>query len=250
MNELWHMFSPYISRIIAIAVVVIVVYILVKVLTKLASLILKGVEPSYTVRVVESIKIGLYVIAAIIVAAILAPETQVFAGLLFLIGLSLMFMFIDVLRNLGSEFYIRSKGIVRRGEWIEVDGVSIRVIDFDAVGILGETQKLEKVFIPYTKLLNSITINRVTPFGLLVRIFVDIPQTYGIDSARNSVSEALKRVEEDLATEPDVTYVGSKGGMLNFVAEFHIINYRKLTKILSVIEKEIKNRIPEAVIRI
>ncbi|MEM3980996.1 MAG: mechanosensitive ion channel family protein, partial [Ignisphaera sp.] len=139
-------------------------------------------------------------------------------------GLATLFMFVDLLRNMGAELYIRAKDIVRRGDWIEVDGVSVKVVDFDVVGLIGETPKLEKVFVPYTKLLSSIVVNKVTPFGMLVRVYIDVPQSYGIDGARNMLLESLEAVKEDLASEPDITYLGSKEDKLNFVIEFHIIN--------------------------
>lgn len=250
MENLWTLISPYFTKIMAIAIVIILTYTITKGLTKLLKHILKNVETIYTTRIINIVRLSSYIVASIIIIAILAPEAQMLTGLIFLICAVLIIMFIDILRNIGNEMYVRSRNIVNRGDWIEIDGISIKVLDFDTAGILGETQKLEKVFIPYTKLLNSIVINRTTPFGLLIRIFVDVPQSYGIDGARNSIIEALNVVKEDLASEPDVTYLGSRGNMFNFVIEFHIINYRKLTKVVSLIEKEIKNKLPEAFVKI
>lgn len=249
MNSIWSILQPYLLKVIAVAVIITVTYVLIKGVSKVIGAIFRGAEVVYIVRIVELAKMLLYIIAAIAIANIVAPEAQVFIFIILLIGLAVIFMFIDVLRNMGAELYIRAKDMIRRGDWIEIDGISVKVLDFDTAGVLGETSKLEKVFIPYTKLLNSILINKVTPLGMLVRVYVYVPQAYGIDGARNMLLESLEPVKEDLATEPDITYLGSKGDMLNFVIEFHIINYRKLTKLLASIEREIKNRMPEAVVR-
>ncbi|MEM1526528.1 MAG: mechanosensitive ion channel family protein [Ignisphaera sp.] len=248
-ENLWIALHPYIMKTIAVAVIAVVTYGLNKLLSKIIGAILRGAEVRYIVRIVDITRMLLYLIAAIVIANIIAPEVLVFSFLVLLIGLATIFMFIDLLRNMGAELYVRAKDIVRRGDWIEVDGVSVKVVDFDAVGLIGETAKLEKVFVPYTKLLSSIVVNKVTPFGMLVRIYVDLPQSYGIDGARNILLESLETVKEDLASEPDVTYLGSKEDKLNFVIEFHIINYRKSTKILAAIDREIKNKIPEAIVR-
>lgn len=249
MNEIWIILQPYISKAIAVIIVFVVTYLLSKLLTKIVGGVFRVPETGYVVRAVEIIKILLYVTAAIVVANIIAPEAQIFVFLVLLIGLAVIAMFLDVLRNIGGELYIRSKELIKRGDWIEIDGISMRILELDAMGVICETPRLEKVFIPYSKLLSSIVINRTTPLGMLIRIYVDVPRVYGIDGIRNILLEAVAIVKEDLVTEPDITYLGSRGDILNFVIEFHIMSYRKLTKVLSAIEREIKNRIPEAVLR-
>ncbi|MEM1645654.1 MAG: mechanosensitive ion channel family protein [Ignisphaera sp.] len=248
-ESIWAALQPYIVKVIAVAVIIVITYGLNKLLSKIIGAILRGAEVRYVVRIVDITRMLLYLIAAIVIANIIAPEVMVFSFLVLLIGLATLFMFVDLLRNMGAELYIRAKDIVRRGDWIEVDGVSVKVVDFDVVGLIGETPKLEKVFVPYTKLLSSIVVNKVTPFGMLVRVYIDVPQSYGIDGARNMLLESLEAVKEDLASEPDITYLGSKEDKLNFVIEFHIINYRKLTKILATIDREVKSRVPEATVR-
>lgn len=242
--------SPLMYRIIAAAAVIIVTYFIVRGLERLVVVLFKGLERGYVARVVEGLRIGIYAITALVVATIIAPEVQVLSILVLLIGISIIVMFFDVLRNIGSEFYVRTRSIVRRGDWIEVEGISVRVVDLDAFGVIGETHRLEKVFIPYSKIVSSLVINRATPLGLVVRMSIAIPQSYPMDSARNSIIEAVKIVEQDLASEPDVTYTGARGGVMEFVVEFHIINYRKLGRVISAIEREIKGRIPEAVVKV
>ena len=253
MDSIWDILvaalSPLLYRLIAAAIIVVAAYLIVRGLERLILMFLRGVERGYIARIVEGIRIGIYVVVAIVVAMIIAPEVQILSVLMLLIGLSLIVMFFDALRNMGSEFYVRIRNIVRRGDWIEIDGISVRVVDLDAIGVIGETHKLERVFIPYSKIINSLVVNRATPLGLLTRIFIAIPQSYSIDNARNSIIEAVKAVEAELATEPDVTYIGTRGGVMEFTLEFHIINYRKLGRIISVIERELKERIPEAVIK-
>jgi len=247
--DIWIILQPFFLKALAVVIIIVVAYGLSRVLTKILEMVLGRAEVGYIVRAAQIIKVILYIIASIAIANVLAPEVLVFSFLVLLIGLATIFMFIDLLRNIGAELYIRARDVVRRGDWIEVDGVGVKILDFDVAGVVGETAKLEKVFIPYTKLMNSIVVNKVTPLGMLVRIYIDVPISYGIDGARNMLLEAIEVVKEDMSSEPDVTYLGSREDKLSFIIEFHIINYRKLTKILTTIDKEVKQRIPEAIVR-
>lgn len=249
-SEIILVLHPYIVKGVGAALIIAITYGLSKALPKIFGIIFGKAEVGYVTRTVEMVRIILYLIAAIAIANILAPEALVFSFLVLLIGLATIFMFVDLLRNIGAELYVRARDIVRRGDWIEVDGVSVKIVDFDIAGVVGETLKFEKVFIPYTKLLSSVVINRVTPLGMLARVYIDVPLSYGIDGARNMLLEALEVVKEDVVSEPDITYIGSKDNKLSFVIEFHIINYRKLAKMLATIDKEVKQRIPEAIVKV
>ncbi len=249
MSSIIESLLPLVYRIIAAAIVIIVVWAITRLLTKILQLFLKTVEAEYIVRISELFKLLLYFVAAIIAANIIAPEIQVFSVLLLVIGLAVVFMFYDVLRNIGAELYVRYRNIVRRGDWIEIEGLNIHVLDFDSLGLWGETPRSEKVFVPYVKVLNSIITNRLTLLGLVTRVQVLVPTTYNVDNAKNAIAQAVKSIEEELATEPEIMYSGSSGDASTFIVELRVVNYRKLGKIIETLEKEIRNLIPEAKIK-
>ncbi len=253
MDSIWNIIAPVLQtllfRLIAAAIIAIVTYIIVKALSKIFTHFLRGVETEYLVRIIETTKIVIYILAAIIIAAIITPEVQIFTVVVFLIGLAIIVMFADAIRNIGSEFFIRTRGMVKKGDWLEVEGISVRVLELDSLGLVGETAKLERVFIPYSKILNSIVINRITPLGLVLKVYVSAPTSYSIEIVRNSLYKAVEKVKEDLVTEPDITYIGAKEDRLNFVIDMYIWNYRKINKIVEELSKSIIELLPEATIR-
>ncbi|ADM28590.1 MscS Mechanosensitive ion channel [Ignisphaera aggregans DSM 17230] len=253
MDGIWDIIAPALQtllfRLIAVAIVAIATYIIVKALSKIVTYFLRGAEAEYLARIVETTKIAIYILAAIIIAAIIAPEVQVFTVIIFLMGLALIVMFADAIRNLGSEFFIRTRGIIKKGDWIEIEGISIRVLELGSIGIIGETPRLERVFVPYSRIINNIVINRTTPLGLALRVYVLVPTSYSIEMVRNSLYKAVEKIKEDLATEPDITYIGTKEDKLNFVIDMHIWNYRKVNKIVEELNKSIMELLPDAIMK-
>ncbi len=254
MDSIWNIIIPVLQtllfRLIAITIIAIATYTIVKALSKIITYFLRGVETEYLVRIIETTKIVIYILAAIVIAAIIAPEVQVFTIIIFLMGLALILMFADAIRNIGSEFLIRTKGIIKKGDWIEIEGVSVRVLELGSLGIIGETSRLERIFIPYSRIINNIIINRTTPLGLTIKVYVSVPTSYSIEMVRNSLYKAVERIKEDLATEPDITYIGTREDKLNFVIDIYIWNYRKVNKIVEELSKFIMELLPDATIKI
>jgi len=235
-------------RIIASIIVLLASWLLTKVLEGILRGMFKTIEEGYVARALSIAKLTIYGSALIIVATILMPEAQAFSIMLLIIGLAIIVMFADVLRNIGAEFYVRSKGFIRKGDWVEIDGEFIRVIELNTLEIIGETQRMEKVFIPYTKIINATVVNRSTPIGLSVKIRVIAPARQGIEAVREAILKSLKAVAEDLASEPTVSLSSMKGDKLEFIVETHILNYRKLSNILEEVSKRIKDAVPDAAI--
>jgi small conductance mechanosensitive channel len=174
---------------------------------------------------------------------------QIFSILILLIGLALILMFHDELKNIGAELYLRYRGIVRKGDWIEIDGMEVHIVDFDAFGAWGETAKLERVFIPYTKIVNSIIINKLTLLGLVSRVQIIVPMTYDVSYVKSVIEKAVAKIKEELASEPEVIYEGSSENMHSFVVELRVINFRKLDKVVTAFEMELRREIPNIVVK-
>jgi len=236
-------------RLLAAGVFLAIMYFVMKALTSILRYMLRGVEAQYVARIMEVVKVGLYVLIAIVTAAIIAPEVQVFTVLVLLIGLILTVMFFDVLRNLGAELFVRTRNLVRRGEWVEVDGTLVRVVELESLGVIGETARMERVFIPYTKLLSSGILSRSTPAGLSLRITVMAPSSYRLDTVREAIRSAVEAVKPDLATEPDITFAGSQEDRWVFTVDLFVWNPKKMWRIVEEVEKRIREQIPEASVK-
>ncbi|MCS7127987.1 MAG: mechanosensitive ion channel [Sulfolobales archaeon] len=236
-------------RFIAAGIVVVMVYAIYKASSRILRAIAKGVESEYLARITETLKVSMYFVAGIAAAAILAPEVQLFSMLILLVGLAIVVMLFDALRNVGSEFYVRAKNIVKRGDWIEIDGITIRVLDLESLGIVGETMKLERVFVPYTRMLNAVLINKATPLGILSRVTIRVPTNHSIEESRIAIAEAIDCIKAELALEPDVTYLGIKDNSMVFEVSLYVVNYRKVGRVIESLERELLKRISDASIK-
>ncbi|MCS7367470.1 MAG: mechanosensitive ion channel [archaeon YNP-WB-062] len=240
---------PLLYRLIAAVIIIVATYFITRLLSRILQTFFKGVEVEYVAKLADILKLLLYILVAIIVASIIAPEMQIFSILILLIGLALILMFYDELKNIGAELYLRYRGIVRKGDWIEIDGMEVHIVDFDAFGAWGETAKLERVFIPYTKIVNSIIINKLTLLGLVSRVQIIVPMTYDVSYVKSVIEKAVAKIKEELASEPEVIYEGSSENMHSFVVELRVINFRKLDKVVTAFEMELRREIPNIVVK-
>jgi len=238
----------YVPRLIACLVVFLLAWVLVRIIESLLYRFARVVEKAYIARLMEVVKVAVYGSALLIAISILLPEALALPVVIALIGFALILSFTDILRSLGAELFVRTMGIVRRGDWIEVDGVLVRVVDMDVLGVTGETPRMERVFIPYSKLVSSAVINRSTPLGLSVRVRVEIPSKYGVEAARRVLEDAARAVAEDLVTEPHISLTSIKSDTLAFSIEMHLLNARKLGAVLEELSRRIKQAVPEAVV--
>jgi len=240
--------SVYLPRLAAALVILALAWLLVRAIESILYRLTRIIEKAYVARLVDFVKVVVYGAAALIAVAIIVPEATVLPVIIVVIGIGLVVMFMDMLRSLGAELYVRLLGVVRRGDWIEVDGVLVRVVSMESLGVIGETPRMERVFIPYSKLISSMVINRSTPLGLSVKVRVVAPAKYGVEIVRNAVVDAVKAVAEDLVAEPHIALTALKSDSVEFTVEMHIMNYRKLSAVLEEITRRVREVIPDAVI--
>ncbi|MCX8185075.1 MAG: mechanosensitive ion channel [Sulfolobales archaeon] len=232
----------YIVRVIQAALVILVAYIVVKYTDKAVSLIVKAEEHEFLERFMMFFKAVIYAIAILMAISFVAAEPQVFVALLLVVGLGITIMFSDVLRNIGSELYVRNMRAFKEGDWIEVDGIQGRVARMDSLGVILETLKRERVYIPYTKISHTTVINRMSTYGLSLKLTVKIPKTYDIARARELVTSSLSSVREDLIAEPSVSLRSITESSYVFDVVIDIMNIGKVEKVCEKVVLELKSR--------
>lgn len=237
-------FGAYIFKVLQAALVVLVAYVVVKYVDKAVSLIVKTEEHEFLERFVMFFKAIVYAIAILMAISFIAVEPQVFVALLLTVGIGIIVMFSDVLRNVGSELYVRNMRVFKEGDWVEIDGVQGRVSRMISLGVVLETLRRESVYIPYTKISHSTVVNRMSTYGLSLRMRIRVPKAYEVLKARETVVSSFEKVREDLIAEPSV--------ILRSVTESHyvfdvILDIMNIGKVEEVFEKavlELKSRDP------
>ncbi|MCS7099256.1 MAG: mechanosensitive ion channel [Sulfolobales archaeon] len=238
------LFGGYIVRVVQAAIVVLVAYVVVKYVGKAVSLIFKVEEHEFLERFVMFFKAVVYAIAILMAISFIAAEPQVFVALLLVVGLGVVAMFSDVLRNVGSELYVRNMRIFKEGDWVEIDGIQGRVSRMNSLGVVLETLRRERVYVPYTKISHTTVVNRMSTYGLSLRLRVKVPKTYDIAKARELVASSLLSVREDLIAEPSVSLRSITESSYVFDVVVDIMNVGKVEKVCEKVVAELKARDP------
>ncbi len=236
----------YLIRVLQASIVVIVTYLVVKYLDRLARIFVKTEEYEYLERFLLFLKAIVYTMAALIAISFLSTEPFVFAVLLLTVGIAIVVMFSDVIRNLGSELYVRNTRAFKVGDWVEIEGVQGRVTSMNSLGITIETLRRERVFIPYVRLAHSKIINRSGVYGVSIRLEVRIPKTHDVGKAREIVATSLQAVRGELITEPTVTLRGVSELYYVFDVVLDVMNIGKIEEVVEKLVSELKKNEPSA----
>ncbi|MEM4783210.1 MAG: mechanosensitive ion channel [Sulfolobales archaeon] len=234
----------YLVRVLQAAIVIVIAYIMNKYVDKAVSLIVKTEEHEFIERFVMFFKAIIYAIAVLMAISFVAAEPQVFVALLLTVGIGIIVMFSDVLRNVGSELYVRNIKAFREGDWIEVDGIQGRVMKMSSLGVVLETLRRERVYVPYSKISHTTVVNRMSTYGLSLKLTVKVPKSYDMSKAREIVVSSLSAVREDLVSEPSLTLRSVTDFYYVFDAILDIMNIGKTESVFERVVLELKSKDP------
>lgn len=232
----------YLVRVLQAALVILVAYVVAKYVDKAVSLIVKTEEHEFLERFMMFFKAVVYAIAILMAISFLAVEPQVFVALLLTVGIGIIVMFSDVLRNVGAELYVRNIKAFREGDWIEINGIQGRVSRMSSLGVILETLKRERVYIPYSRISHTTVVNRMSTYGLSLKLTARVPKTYDVSKAREIVVSSLSVVREDLISEPSVVLRSVTESFYVFDVVLDIMNIGKVEEVFEKTILELKSR--------
>ncbi len=211
----------------------------------------------FLIRIEEDLRkrfsdIGRYVIYSIgilIAIAVLSPEPFTFSILLLLIGLGVIVSLSDVLRNWGSELYIRAVKPFKLGDWIEIGDKSGRVVKIDTLGVVIETIDRVRIHVPNVVLVREIVTNRTTPYGVVFRVVAEFPSEVEEVSVSKYLANILDEIRPELVDDPRLTYRGVVSGKSVFEIILSVINVRKIERLFEYISRRIREQWPDARVR-
>lgn len=118
----------------------------------------------YVVSVVLFVaRIVLYVAGILIILEISGFDTQDFTRIIgYVVYPILIFLLIllliglrDVVRNIINGYYFKSKHMVRIGEYIQIDGHQVKVVESYSTGLVAQKNDGYRTFIPFTKIMEQ-----------------------------------------------------------------------------------------------
>ncbi|MEZ0345314.1 MAG: mechanosensitive ion channel family protein [Infirmifilum sp.] len=152
----------------------------------------------------------------------------VFIGILVVIGLR------DTLPNYFARQFIEMYQPFNVGEWIEVDGITGRVIEVNDLYTQLVTPSHVRVLIPNRVFLEKGIKNISRSGGVIVPIFFNIPLT---GDAEKTVEKIVKAIQEDVkeegAEEPEIRIVEVDKDHLRVAVNLRILNPQRLEDVRS-----------------
>jgi len=232
-------------RIVIASAFIVAVYFITKYLSRFLEKAMSSIDRRVRKEIEEVIKYIIYVVAALIAVAIISPEESILTTLLLLVGLALIVSFSDSLRNWGAQYSTRSIGFLKIGDWVEVDGYYGRLVEETGSGVVLESPRREKIFVPNTRLASSIVINRTTQIGSIHIVAFSLPGDRNPVEAMEEMREAMSTIIPELASEPEITMEARKSEYY-FEIAVEIMNAYKAQMIREEIVKKILEAFPEA----
>ncbi|MEM0021187.1 MAG: mechanosensitive ion channel family protein [Fervidicoccaceae archaeon] len=232
-------------RLLAAGAFVLAIYFLTKYISRILDRVAGSMDRRVRKEIEDVIRYIIYLVAALIAIAIISPEASILTTLLLLVGLALIIAFSDSLRNWGAQYAVRGTGLIKLGDWIEVDGQYGRVIEEKESGIVLESAKRERIFIPNTKLASSIIVNRTTHIGSIHIISFLLPQSRNPVEVIDRLREIASLVRPELASDPEILMRAGKNEYA-FDVVLELVNASKLPLIQEEIVRKVLEIYPEA----
>ncbi|MEZ0290085.1 MAG: mechanosensitive ion channel family protein [Sulfolobales archaeon] len=232
----------YLYRVIGSVIVLVVSFLIGRYLGVLLERSLVRLEEDVRERIIDVGKYLIYAIGILISISILSPEPITFSILILLVGLGVIISISDLLRNWGSEFYVRIVRPFKIGDWIEIRGREGRVIKIDSFGIVIESVSRERVYIPNTLIAREMIINRTTPHGTIFRFTIELPSDVDEVSVLNYINDVINRIRPELADEPKISYKGVYENKSVFELSIVLLNVRKIDYIYEYIARSVSDK--------
>lgn len=227
-------------RLVEAGLVIVAAYLIVRFTSSITKRTLSHVEQSFLAKILMVEKLIVYFIALITAISIISLETITMSILLGVLTLGLIVMFHDLLRNMGAEYYVRVYRPFKVGDWIELGGVSGKVIDISAFSTIIETSKGERVTIPHVYMLNNPILNKTTQSGIVAKFNIRVPFDVDPLEARRIICDIVGDVRGEFVDDPEIITSRTERNHIVFSVEAIVLNPAKIQYIRKHIEKELR----------
>jgi len=235
--------SLLLIRIAQAAIVLLATYIVARYVVGYIPRIIPIVgQTRFVYSFVTIIRYLVYATGSLVALAIIAPEPGVFSALILVLGIGVIIAFSDMLRNWGSEVYVRSFTSLKIGDHVEIMGREGTVIHMDSRGVIIETPMREKIYVPNTYLASSPIINKTSPYGTQYRVKIEIPIAQDSIDVIDTIKKELEVVRPELVEDPLVLRKGSRDEYSVYEVIITLLNVRKINYVLELIRDAIEKK--------
>jgi small conductance mechanosensitive channel len=162
-------------------------------------------------------------------------------------GIILAIALRDILSNLSASQVITSYKPFKVGDWIKVDKVFGRVSDINWMNTVLVTPDNEMVYIPNTKITQSIVVNQTTPGGTRISIPLVVDRALDLSEVEKVLLDIGSDLSEELIpdSKPEVRALGVDLHRVRIALLLRVNNPAKGKILASDVRKKAKKRLDE-----
>jgi small conductance mechanosensitive channel len=162
-------------------------------------------------------------------------------------GILLVIAFRDMLSNVASHEVITTYNPFKIGDWVQVGKFFGRVVDITWMSTILITPDNEMVYIPNSKIIKSIVINRTSPGETRISIPLTVDEALDLSEVEKALLEIGTELREELApdSKPEVRVTNMDGRAIRLALLLNINNPAKSALIASDVQKRAKMKLDE-----
>jgi len=177
----------------------------------------------------------------------LGLELTVLLVIVTLSGMAVIIALRDILSNAASHEAITTYSPFKLGDWIQVGKCFGRVVDITLMDTILMTPDNEVVYIPNSKITQTVVINRTTPGGTRISVPLTVDETLDLSKVEKTLLEIGTELSEELVpdSKPEVRVTNIGGHFIKLALLLKITNPAKGRLIASEVRKRAKKRLDE-----
>jgi small conductance mechanosensitive channel len=216
----------------------------------LRSLVLKAsgkLSPSISRQTRRIVTWVTWIIGILIALSQLGLDLTILLVAIILLGVVLAIALRHVLSNVVSYEVIKSYEPFKIGDWVQVGKYFGRVVDITWIDTVLMTPDNETVYVPNSKITQSIIINKSTPGGTRISVIIVISKVLDLSEVEKALLDIGSELKEELIPEfvPEVRVTSIDTKSVRLALLLRINNPAKGKLIASRVRKRAKERLDE-----
>ena len=226
-------------------VILLITFVLARILGISISRAVGKTSPNVTKQVRRFVSWFVWLLGILVGLNQVGLDLTILLVIVTLTGVLLLLATRDILASVASHEAISAYNPFKVGDWIQVGKAFGRVIDITYMDTVLMTPDNETVYIPNSRITQSIVINRTTPGGIRISVPITINNDIDLSEVEKNLVEIGNELGEELApdTKPEVRVTNVSEQSVRLALLLRINNPAKGRLISSEVRKRAKERL-------
>ena len=234
-------------RIALVGLILLATWIISRILSSLVSKGSRRLSPSMSRQIRQIVTWVTWLMGILLALSQLGLDLTLLLVAAAISGIVLAIAFRNVLSNLVSYEVIKLHEPFKIGDWIQVNKYFGRVVDITLIDTVLMTPDNETMFVPNSRITQSIIINKTTPGGTRISVTILISNTLNLSEFEKTLLDIGLELKEELIPEfvPEVRVTDLNTQSVRLALLLRINNPAKAKLIASRVRKRVKERLDE-----